>query len=997
MINTNNILNAWILIEQLSEGDIKKNNKTIKSLKERLYFPANSASTKTDFYQVLHEELKNNKHKKAGIILYLSTFRFQTVIKKIANHYKLDSLQDDIADTCKFSIAVVFDKDLNLIADKIFVTMSYYILKEGEGLSSDTTSFKKYEENIKEEIKKLFSFQTESLTSKKYTYRFNEAFLSMYKLLDIDIKESYYGRVNNIETDISNLHSFYIDDLNSAKISQSENLKKYFYGIQDDIRLNLDPTQNTEIFKKILQPKNYPLGHFFSKFPASLMQQVAINLAINDKNDIHTVNGPPGTGKTTLLKDIFAELVVRQAKEICDLDKKNLYSVEDSKFGQTKLPDKIASKNIVVASSNNGAVQNIVNELPLFPDKNETFKNIISELEKANYFKDIANSDSKSSKFWGLFSKEGGRQDNMNKIIKTIKKVVDELKSDDFQTDPDAYNNFIRQYKKVKLKQDFLQKYSEYLSKKENWAKTVNKYKLTVDKLGKITSSTFDIDISHLKENIGIHQRDYDIKLTEINNYGIIINIINWIIDHLFNGHKKEEQNKKIQELRNLSKTIKKEINSKQNLENKLGQLQIEASNITQEEKRYAHINVHIPNYERNFNCRKNYEDFEEETYWYTSKDLEEEALLFIFALRVKKQFLYENRNSLSAACYNWIYKDKKSKPNQSEVVLRAWEWINFTIPVISTTFASFHRMFKDFPKNSTPVGNLFIDEAGQAVPQAVVGALLKSKRVLAVGDPAQIKPVNTLDSKIISLIGSQIFKVSEKYVSGNTSVQTIMDQSSQFGYYKDKEQENWIGVPLWVHRRCLNPMFSISNAISYNNRMVLPKKVKEAEDAGKAGCGRWCNIKGPSCDKFVKRQADFLKKVIKIITISKKNSFTQKDIFVITPFRHVANELIKELDKIGFTMYKDNKPTNVGTVHTFQGKENKIVFLVLGASYKEQGAARWAVKEPNIINVAATRAKNGFFIIGDKALYKELDYTTINLTIKTINEFNKKLKKISN
>lgn len=86
--------------------------------------------------------------------------------------------------------------------------------------------------------------------------------------------------------------------------------------------MNLDPTQNTEIFKKILQPKNYPLGHFFSKFPASLMQQVAINLAINDKNDIHTVNGPPGTGKTTLLKDIFAELVVRQAKEICDLDKK---------------------------------------------------------------------------------------------------------------------------------------------------------------------------------------------------------------------------------------------------------------------------------------------------------------------------------------------------------------------------------------------------------------------------------------------------------------------------------------------------------------------------------------------------------------------------------------------------------------------------------------------------------------------------------------------------
>ena len=41
------------------------------------------------------------------------------------------------------------------------------------------------------------------------------------------------------------------------------------------------------------------------------MQQVAVNLAIGYDNErIRSVNGPPGTGKTTLLKDIFAEFVV---------------------------------------------------------------------------------------------------------------------------------------------------------------------------------------------------------------------------------------------------------------------------------------------------------------------------------------------------------------------------------------------------------------------------------------------------------------------------------------------------------------------------------------------------------------------------------------------------------------------------------------------------------------------------------------------------------------
>mgnify|MGYP002329465383 FL=1 len=94
-------------------------------------------------------------------------------------------------------------------------------------------------------------------------------------------------------------------------------------GISNNSRINLDPLKNINEFKTILQPKNYPLGHFLSKYPSSLMQQVAVNLVINEKNDIQTVNGPPGTGKTTLLKDIFAELIIQQAKEICNLKNKN--------------------------------------------------------------------------------------------------------------------------------------------------------------------------------------------------------------------------------------------------------------------------------------------------------------------------------------------------------------------------------------------------------------------------------------------------------------------------------------------------------------------------------------------------------------------------------------------------------------------------------------------------------------------------------------------------
>lgn len=62
-------------------------------------------------------------------------------------------------------------------------------------------------------------------------------------------------------------------------------------------------------------PKKYPNGRFPSNpdYALSFMQEVATNIAINSSAEVRTVNGPPGTGKTTLLKDIFAHYVVEQA------------------------------------------------------------------------------------------------------------------------------------------------------------------------------------------------------------------------------------------------------------------------------------------------------------------------------------------------------------------------------------------------------------------------------------------------------------------------------------------------------------------------------------------------------------------------------------------------------------------------------------------------------------------------------------------------------------
>ena len=64
---------------------------------------------------------------------------------------------------------------------------------------------------------------------------------------------------------------------------------------------------------------------------------------------------------------------------------------------------------------------------------------------------------------------------------------------------------------------------------------------------------------------------------------------------------------------------------------------------------------------------------------------------------------------------------------------------------------------------------------------------------------------------------------------------------------------------------------------------------------------------------------------------------------------------------------------------------------MVLGCDEKSRGAASWAVgtDNPNIMNVAATRAKEEFYIIGDRKLYNSINSEVIHQTNRVLQEFN--------
>ena len=1031
------ILEAWIMVEHLSEGDLKLSDKYLKKIE---------ILEDCNYYSLLNLEIQRKKlpkYQKGGIVLYFNIFPFSEVIKLLREKYKLPEIYEEVSVGDKFSFALYFDKELKLEEEMTFFTASYYILQNGN--IPKEKEFLDFENKNKEYINSIFACTDDE----EYSEFFNEAFVKLLNKYSIRIEKSIMKVLNNLETDATNLHSFFIEDLEKAKSIKTRNLDLYLLG-ENKKRINLNskvntPNFNPTAFKEVLQPKNYPVSRFPSnpQYSLSLMQQVAVNLAIDNNNEhILSVNGPPGTGKTTLLKDIFAELVVEQAYEMAKLTNKEVSKSDKLKYYENAyigvLPNSIVGKGIIVASSNNGAVQNIVKELPLISKVDKSF---VDELRDADYFWEISNSKisaewvkdergksvevlkstpCEDEKFWGLFSLEGGKKDNIDGIITALKHIIKYL-NDEYEPNNDVYVHFLERYQKqCKYKserQNIAENYARLLKlqkqiedkcikHKEKKKKLENELKIFIEK-NTVDNIKIKQELSKMEELMNICINDIEKDTKEKDNINQAIQALqlqkpSWFRLKAKKEYKermccfseklleilakekdlnikcanlqedkrritemlKENEEKVLCKKKENEEIIKLSVNELQELSYKINELSLELeSNPIQE------LNMHTE-----------YDSLQLSNPWFDEEYRILQSQLFIDALNVRKQFLYENRRSIKAACIIWS-KQKEYAENK-QVITQAWNWINMVIPVIGSTFASFSRMCTNLGKDS--LGYLFVDEAGQALPQAAVGSIFRSKQVMVVGDPAQIKPVLSLDSSILSMIG-MYYGVSNKYLSDSASVQTLVDDISKFGFYKNADE--WIGIPLWVHRRCKNPMFDISNAISYGGNMV-----QSTDIPGKA---YWYDVDGSASDKYVKEQGNFLKE--KILELIKCNpniiNKSEKDIiYVISPFRNVAFCLSQELNKIGFTRYSnDGKPTNVGTVHTFQGKEADIVFLVLGCDEKSRGAASWAFgsNAPNIMNVAATRAKEEFYIIGARKLYKSINSEVINQTYSILKKFN--------
>lgn len=355
----------------------------------------------------------------------------------------------------------------------------------------------------------------------------------------------------------------------------------------------------------------------------------------------------------------------------------------------------------------------------------------------------------------------------------------------------------------------------------------------------------------------------------------------------------------------------------------------------------------------------------------------EQRARLFIAALQLHEAWLREVpflENELIAL------RNLLNVPNNANhpSVIHLWRLLFMITPLVSTTLASVERMFPGL--QSAELGYGIIDEAGQAIPQSACGILMRVKKALIIGDQRQLQPISHLGEDIESGLAEPLSESIRKHTSALTSsAQSIADSCSNVGTYLYPNGINplWISLPLMTHRRCAEPMFTISNTIAYDGmmRQAAPDKILPHPLIGPSA---WWHIEGTATEKqWVPEQGELVKELILMLL---DNEAQAPSFFMISPFRSVAgklkvilNELIK---KMGFSPDRRQEyRRSVGTVHTFQGREADVVFFVLGCDQATSGAAFWAGNTVNLINVAVTRARKYLYVIGDRHVWHNKGY----------------------
>ncbi|TCL36787.1 AAA domain-containing protein [Anaerospora hongkongensis] len=693
-------------------------------------------------------------------------------------------------------------------------------------------------------------------------------------------------------------------------------------------------------------------GQMNGEYPLSPSQRECINhFSCMENGEILAVNGPPGTGKTTLLQSIVANLVVEKA------------------LRKAKPP------LIVAASTNNQAVTNIIESFGkikvigygnleerwiegvksfavYFPSKKQkkaaekngyhytsaTGSNFIEEIETAE---NLAKSKEKmvtqcslyfNQPFSTIDECQGKIYDalcEVDHIRKDLLEIAHEFSS--FKRPEETFQEALANL--AQEKKCLTSEIEQIKHRLVEWKKHFDSIPMLYKLFSFLTS---------FKDKIAVKNRLF-ISIEE-----------DFIEESMSYAQIEEKYSLKY-------KTYKNKLGEVTDFSRKIEQLQ-ERFEKNKDVLQALHIDVFA---QEKKTCVKNAEHLNETT----DKNLKYVA--FWLAIHYYECRWLKGEDSLS---------EKQKTKTYKNVLQKLYNRLSMVTPCYVMTFYQLPKNFRSQEKEYlyNHIDLLIVDEAGQVSPEIAAGSFSLAKNAVVVGDIHQIEPVwsvsNTVD-KSLALSCGAITSISQfeklKELGLNSSDSSVMQVAAKSCRYKKFHTR---GLFLSEHRRCYDEIIAYCNDLVYQGNLeplrgcsAADKKYQlqaipqmghrqiTTEYSSKKGGSRFNQVEAAEIARWIHEN-------FQIIQAAYPNVAQQNLIGVITPFKAQVNCIKNEIKKL---LPEDiAKAVGVGTVHAFQGAEKQLI--ILSTAYGREEGCYFIDANKSMLNVAVSRAKDSFLVFGN-------------------------------
>ena len=323
---------------------------------------------------------------------------------------------------------------------------------------------------------------------------------------------------------------------------------------------------------------------------------------------------------------------------------------------------------------------------------------------------------------------------------------------------------------------------------------------------------------------------------------------------------------------------------------------------------------------------------------------------------------------------------------------------MSYLTPLFISTFHSVPNYSSHWDKTSDkwiqkPIYELFdlliVDEAGQVAPEIGTASFALAKKALVVGDIYQIEPVWNIPypkvdegnlKKYNVLNGYTYFDLKEKgMLCASGSLMRLAQNTSS--YFTNKHLK---GTLLTEHRRCVDELVQFSNDHVYDNLLdpkvgsfegmiygtdkqlfLPPLAYLHVNGISEKRSGSNYNIQEAAIiTRWIKEYGHIILNSINVGKSIDKQKELKDIIAIVTPFAEQKNEIYRQ-----FRKNKISNDITVGTVHALQGAERDIILFSPVYGKNHTGSLFFDMGF-NMLNVAITRAKKHFIVIGNMSLF---------------------------